>query len=158
MKIRSLLWSFVLTIWAVPSLANNGMVTSTFSAVQEMNVDCVGEVLIVNIDVTVKGHLFSSPSGNVIALENWSVYAMATGTSGKRWFAKKNHPHTSFLDLKNRDLQTITQTIHLKPLDGGPQIILNQNYQVRFDENGELISASLKFATGESFRCVGAKN
>lgn len=157
-KITPVLVSAALMGFCGAALANNKMQTIEFDggipSSDPVWVECLGEYVYGPFHVTAKTHAFETPSGTFHFVENWDLTQELTGAStGRVWLIKSVSPATDNL-VKTGEVFGYTEIALARPVDQGPKWRYNLNVKAKFDENGGLVSFSVKFATGD-FKCLG---
>jgi len=154
-KLTTALIVVVLAAVSAIAVASNAMQTSSFSDTRRFFIPCLGEYASGTIEVSVKGHFFETPSGNAHSIDNWDIVLELTGEStGRAWIGTGVSPGV-YNVVKTGEIFFFTDRITLKPLGEGPRVRFNMNYHVKFDEDGNLVSEMVNFATGEVWRCLG---
>jgi hypothetical protein len=138
------------------TLASNSPTTITFEEPRRFFVSCLAEYMSGTIYVTARRQVVATPSGNFHMLDNWFYTLVVTGEStGRSWISRRAVSPGSYSSSDHGDTFWFTDMAHMIPVDEGPTWVFNTSLRVRFDENGNVISESEKFATDEFIRCLG---
>ncbi len=138
------------------TLANNSPSTVTFEEPRRFFVSCLAEYLSGTIYVTAMNQLVATPSGNVHILDHWFYTLVVTGEStGRSWISRKAVSPLADNASVHGEVFGFTDMAYMVPVEEGPAWVYNLTLKIRFDENGNVISESEKFATDEFIRCLG---
>jgi hypothetical protein len=137
-----------------------GVQTYEFATESDAYIPCLDEVVRFNITIEVRTHVFSTKTGTVHLLDNWTYGGFATGLStGREWLNRGVSPFQSNTKV---DGSGVTQSIINQRFDpvakGDTAFYRHDTFKITVNANGELVVERL-FAPGvEEFRCKQDKN